>query len=100
MILILYILILKGGNSIMSRSTGFLKRSQNFRNVTDNPTYLSILSSLTDVAHQNRNNLPSYFTFPASCNISSTDVLYVLSNLYPERRYVCQLSSNEFICIF
>lgn len=81
----------------MKELTGFLKRSQKFRNNSENGKYIFILEKLHDIASNYQNNLPSTFAIENLYNCSVEDVDHVLVSLYPERKYFCQKLSNSTI---
>lgn len=81
----------------MRKITGFLKRSQEFRNNEENGKYFFILDVLHDIASKHHNDLPSTFAIENISYFSASDVEYVLASLYPERKYFCNLTSNDTI---
>ena len=84
----------------MKEITGFLKRSQKFRSITENEKYFFILDKLHDIASKYHNDLPSTFAIASLPNTSVSSVEYVLDNLYPDRKYTCRkLSDNAIYCV-
>lgn len=83
----------------MTKTCGFLKRSQEFRNDEKNRKYFSILDSLSNVASENGNDLPSYFEISNFSLVSTEDVSYVLVRLYPEKHYYCTQLKNCIHCV-
>lgn len=77
---------------------GFLKRAQKFRSNVANGKYFPILDSMHKVASKYQNNLPSSFELEGLYNFSNEDVQFVLSELYPDRKYSCKLIRDKFFC--
>lgn len=77
---------------------GFLKRAQEFRSNVENGKYFPILDSMYKVASKYQNNLPFYFELEGLYNFSKEDVQFVLSKLYPDRKYSCELIRDKFFC--
>lgn len=84
----------------MKKITGFLKRSQEFRNNGENGKYFFILDVLHNIASKYHNDLPSTFAIENISGSSIESVEYVLASLYPERKYFCNVTaSNTIYCV-
>lgn len=82
------------------KENGFLKRSQKFRSDVSNGKYFPILEKLHEIASKHQNNLPSSFSIDNLYGVSTEDVNYVFSSLYPERIYSCsKLNDSTIFCI-
>lgn len=85
---------------MMKQITGYLKRSQEFRSSVENEKYVFILNKLDDIASRYHNNLPSTFAIENLTDSSVPSVEYVLTGLYPDRKYYCKmLSNNTVYCV-
>ena len=77
----------------------FLKKSSIFRSDVGNGKYIPILDNLHHIASTHHNNLPTNFSIDNIFYFSEDDVKYVLSSLYPERRYCCSKVKNIVFCV-
>jgi len=83
----------------MKAATGFLKLSQEFRENVENGKYFPVLDKLTEIASRNHNNLPYSFSIKKPYDLTLKDVDFVLSKLYPERNYSCNMANDDIFCI-
>lgn len=90
-------ILLNGGNNIMGN--GFLKQTSEFRSNVNNGQYLPILNSLLPIASMHHDNLPTFFSVDDVYSFSEKDVEYVLSQLYPNRKYSCQRVNSSIFCV-
>lgn len=82
----------------MIEKTGFLKRTQNFRNDEKNERYFPILEALSEIASKHHNTLPTVF-YITLLDFPAEDIEFVLKSLYPTSNYTCKQLNDCIFCI-
>ena len=80
-------------------NVGYLKIAQEFRENVKYQKYFPILEHLELVALKNHNTLPSSFSISNLENLEVDDVSFVLSKLYPYKKYYCNKVGSTIFCI-
>lgn len=78
---------------------GYLKLAQRFRENVEHQRYFPILEHLESVALKHHDSLPSSFSISNLENLDVNDVEFVLSKLYPSKKFSCTKVGAAIFCI-